>query len=32
MGSLRFAWDPQKAKSNQLKHRVTFAEAETVFL
>ena len=24
-------WDFQKAKSNQIKHRVTFAEAETVF-
>lgn len=31
MKSLRFVWDPQKAKSNKLKHRVTFAEAETVF-
>jgi uncharacterized DUF497 family protein len=31
MESLRFVWDPQKAKSNRLKHRVTFAEAETVF-
>ena len=31
MESLRFVWDPQKAKSNKLKHRVTFAEAETVF-
>ena len=31
MQSLRFVWDPQKAKSNKLNHRVTFAEAETVF-
>ena len=26
-----FAWDEDKAKENQRKHRVTFEEAETVF-
>jgi len=31
MTDLTFKWDPRKAKSNTLKHRVTFAEAETVF-
>jgi uncharacterized DUF497 family protein len=31
MTDLTFEWDPRKAKSNTLKHRVTFAEAETVF-
>ena len=30
--SVRFKWDPQKAASNVEKHRVTFAEAATVFL
>jgi uncharacterized DUF497 family protein len=29
--SVRFRWDPQKAASNAKKHRVTFAEATTVF-
>jgi len=31
MMDLRFEWDSRKAKSNVLKHRVTFTEAETVF-
>jgi uncharacterized DUF497 family protein len=31
MTNLRFVWDSRKAKSNKFKHRVTFAEAETVF-
>jgi len=31
MTDLAFEWDPRKAKSNTLKHRVTFTEAETVF-
>ena len=31
MADLRFVWDPRKAKSNTLKHQVTFAEAESVF-
>jgi uncharacterized DUF497 family protein len=26
-----FAWDEGKAEENERKHRVTFAEAETVF-
>lgn len=26
-----FAWDEDKAEENERKHRVTFAEAETVF-
>jgi len=28
---LRFTWDEKKAKSNLLKHNVSFAEAKTVF-
>ena len=28
---LHFDWDPEKANSNQKKHRVTFAEAATAF-
>jgi uncharacterized protein len=31
MADLRFIWDTRKAKSNKIKHRVTFTEAETVF-
>ena len=27
-----FDWDPQKAKSNRLKHGVSFEEAATAFL
>ena len=29
--SLRFEWDPKKAKANQTKHDVSFEEAVTVF-
>ena len=29
--SLRFEWDPRKAKSNLAKHGVSFTEAITVF-
>ena len=29
---IEFAWDPSKAASNAIKHRVTFAQAATVFL
>ncbi len=29
--SVEFEWDPAKATYNQEKHRVTFAEAQTVF-
>ena len=31
MSYIRFEWDSRKAKSNEIKHRVTFTEAETVF-
>jgi len=29
--SLKFEWHPEKARQNQRKHNVTFAEASTVF-
>jgi hypothetical protein len=29
---MKFAWDKQKAASNQRKHGVSFEEAQTVFL
>jgi len=29
---LRFEWDETKSRENERKHRVTFEEAETVFL
>ncbi len=28
---LEFAWDPEKAKTNQRKHGISFEEAKTVF-
>lgn len=28
---MKFEWDPIKNKANQLKHNVSFEEAETVF-
>ena len=28
---MRFRWDPKKAKANERKHGVTFAEAATCF-
>jgi len=31
MSSLRFEWDPRKAKLNAKKHGVTFEEAVSVF-
>ena len=31
MPDLRFEWDPSKEAENQRKHRVSFAEAESVF-
>jgi uncharacterized DUF497 family protein len=31
VAELRFSWDPQKARSNQRKHGVSFEEAQTVF-
>jgi uncharacterized DUF497 family protein len=32
MPTLRFAWDPRKARANQIKHGVSFDEAKTAFL
>ena len=32
MQSLQFEWEPRKAATNLRKHRVSFAEAKTVFL
>ena len=32
MGNISFAWYPIKARSNLVKHGVTFEEAQTVFL
>ena len=32
MGNIEFAWDQRKARSNLLKHGVSFEEAQTVFL
>ena len=32
MPTLRFDWDPRKARANQLKHGVSFDEAKTAFL
>ena len=31
MSELRFEWDPTKARLNERKHGITFAEAETAF-
>jgi uncharacterized protein len=31
MMELRFEWDPDKAKANQRKHGISFAEATSVF-
>ncbi len=31
VSQIRFAWDNRKDAANQRKHRVSFAEAETVF-
>jgi uncharacterized protein len=31
MKSIRFSWDPAKAKSNIRKHGVSFEEAQTAF-
>ena len=30
--AIAFVWDPKKATANQVKHRVTFREAVTVFV
>ena len=32
MGNIAFAWDRRKARTNVLKHGVSFEEAQTVFL
>ena len=32
MGNIEFAWDRRKARSNRVKHGVSFEEAQTVFL
>ena len=32
MPTLRFDWDPRKARANQIKHGVSFDEAKTAFL
>jgi len=32
VGNIEFAWAPRKAKSNLVKHGVSFDEAESVFL
>ena len=31
MGNIEFAWDRRKARSNLVKHGVSFEEAQTVF-
>lgn len=32
MGNIAFAWDQRKARSNLVKHGVSFEEAQSVFL
>jgi len=32
MNDIRFEWDDAKSKSNKKKHKVSFEEAQTVFL
>lgn len=32
MNELQFEWDPEKSRTNQRKHKVSFEEAQTVFL
>jgi uncharacterized DUF497 family protein len=32
VGNIEFAWDRRKARSNLVKHSVSFEEAKTVFL
>jgi len=32
MNEIRFEWDDKKARANKLKHKVSFEEAQTVFL
>jgi uncharacterized DUF497 family protein len=32
MGNIEFAWDPRKARSNMVKHGISFEEAKTAFI
>jgi uncharacterized protein len=32
VGNIEFAWDRRKARSNKIKHGISFEEAETVFV
>lgn len=32
MGNIEFAWDRRKARSNVVKHGISFEEAQSVFL
>jgi uncharacterized DUF497 family protein len=32
VGNIEFAWDRRKARSNLIKHGISFEEAQTVFL
>jgi uncharacterized DUF497 family protein len=32
MNDIRFEWDDRKSKANKRKHKVSFEEAQTVFL
>lgn len=32
MSDIRFEWDERKSRANQRKHKVSFEEAQTVFL
>lgn len=32
MGNIEFAWDRRKARSNLVKHGVSFEEAQSIFL
>jgi uncharacterized DUF497 family protein len=32
VGNIEFAWDRQKARSNLVKHGISFEEARTVFM
>jgi hypothetical protein len=32
MNDIRFAWDDRKSRENKRKHRISFEEAQTVFL
>ena len=31
MENINFSWDNKKAQSNEIKHKITFEEAKTVF-